>query len=122
MNQLIQTIESFASQANNNIQVKRITKDWQVDIHLECTDVPENYCLKIENGVISKITSHDKNHEEHKNEIESILLRSDSECFNRIFSGHQNPALASLHGELEVYGKESHSVKLDAISLILWGF
>lgn len=117
---LVNTLNDFASKANGNDQVRRVTKNWTVDIEVECTDNDERFVLEVAEGRINKVVTNpvDKRGEGK----ESILLRSHTGCFMDIFEGRCNPAIASLEGDLQVFGDESHSVKLDAIALILWGF
>ena len=121
---LLQTLNTFASSANTNPHVQRITRGWSVNIHLECLEGDHRYLLEVKEGTIanvSQITESEHRQATVMDAHDHVLLRTDNQCFTDIFAGQRNPALASLEGDLEVYGDESHSVKLDAITLILWG-
>lgn len=50
-----------------------------------------------------------------------VQLRSSEETLIAIFDGRFNPAEAFLNGELEIFATDNDQVKLDAISLLLWG-
>ncbi len=113
-------LEKFALDVNGNQQVHRITRNWTVDIAIECIDKPDRYHLQVVDGTIQKVC--DKNPGVSLGDDQSITLRSDEACLSAIFSGKRNPALANIDGDLLVYGDERHSTRLDAIALILWGF
>lgn len=118
--QIVSTLNDFASKANTNEQVRRVTKSWSVDIWMECLDSGQKLLLRVSDGQINDVISNLDDTGEGQQE--SITLRSLTDDFIEIFEGRTNPALASLEGDLEVFGGEKHSVKLDAIALILWGF
>jgi len=114
------TLNNFASNVNQNAQVQRLTKNWTVDINLQCTDQDEQFLIVVNQGQVIEIKElNDCTEQERK---ETILLRTHTDCFMDIFEGRCNPAIASLEGDLQVFGDEQHSIKLDAIALILWGF
>ena len=113
------TLNNFATSVNNDVQIQRVTKAWQVNIQLECTDCEDKYLLEIKSGRVENVVVGDFEVDES---MDNVILRGDKTCFSDVFQGHRNPALASLEGDLQVFGKESHNVKLDAITLILWGF
>ncbi|MGB3611016.1 MAG: hypothetical protein WA987_11625 [Cellvibrio sp.] len=113
-------LDKFALDVNGNEQIHRITKNWTVEIAIECVDKPDRYRLQVVDGTIQKISDGNSGHT--FDDDQSITLRSDEACLSAIFSGKRNPALANIDGDLLVYGDERHSTRLDAIALILWGF
>lgn len=116
---LLDTLSRFKKDVNSNPQVQRVTKNWNVSIQLECLDSGNNYIINILSGLIDdikKATSLEPHNGDNR-----ITLRSMESEFKEIFDGRRNPALASLEGDLQIFGDERHSVKLDAITLILWG-
>lgn len=113
------TLSTLAKDVNDNAQVHRITRNWTVDINIECLDTDDRYRIQVIDGSVTNIL---RAPTETHSDGETILLRSDSECLDDIFSGRRNPALANIDGDLLVYGDERHSTRLDAIALILWGF
>jgi hypothetical protein len=88
---------------------------WEPVIVLETQDADQVVSLTVQAGRIVEVTSGARD-AEHK-----IFVQAEEEVLRQVFSGLLNPARAHLDGTLAVFGTERDKVKLDAISLILWG-
>ncbi len=120
---LLNNLLAFAASANANEQARRITQAWNTTLCLQCTDTEQQYQITVSDGLIEDVAHQGTcTDEDYSDDSSAMLLRSEEACFSEIFTGKRNPSLASLEGDLEVYGNEKHGVKLDAITLILWGF
>lgn len=115
MSKLLTSLSNFQSEVNKNESVKKLTKDWNPRLIIQSSDSEEVYTLVIEESTIATITpgEHSANHE--------IRIEGDVEILQNVFMGKLNPAEAVLNGEMAVYGEQSDQIKLDAISLIIWG-
>lgn len=118
--ELINILETFSATFNEHPQVNRTTRGWTVNIYLQSTTTGHNYRIVVDNGRALAIEPADNTL--YTECVDNIMLRADADCLGDIFSGQRNPALAAIDGDLEVFGDEKHSIKLDAIVLIIWGF
>jgi hypothetical protein len=113
--QLQQTLLAFQKKANEHPRIESLIRDWSPVIIVESTDTDARYFMPVSAGKIVECTAseHASNHTVHLRATESQLTA--------IFCGESNPAESFLNGELEIYATDKDQVKLDAISLVLWG-
>jgi hypothetical protein len=112
---LLHVIEGFARRANANAHVRRLARDWQTQIYVEATDSSDCYCMQLADGLITGVERapvplH-----------ETLLLRGRGPLLAAVFGGQLHPLNAFNDGDLEIYGSQPDQVKLDAISLLIWG-
>jgi hypothetical protein len=112
---LLASLESFRDLANGNARVKPLIKGWNPWIVVNATDTSLEYSLEVRDMAMHAIVP-GKQQGEHV-----ILVQAAEEMLKEIFRGTRNPAEAVLDGDLAVFGTDKDQVKLDAISLILWG-
>ncbi|WP_032915729.1 SCP2 sterol-binding domain-containing protein [Leptospira santarosai] len=113
---ILECLASFQEQVNENPKMKTLLKNWEPVILVESNDSDNKYFLTVKE---TKIVSIQKNHGEDIKHL--IHLRASSESIVLVFSGKLNPAKAFLDGTLEVFAPDKDQIKLDAISLVLWG-
>ncbi|MEW5754899.1 MAG: hypothetical protein AB1810_01215 [Pseudomonadota bacterium] len=111
-----QTLKTFQDKVNAHAALRSLLKGWEPTIIVEPTDSPRVFSLPVRNQKIDAVW--DRRHADRH----EILVRGTGQLLNAVFSGKTNPARAHLDGELAVFGTERDQVKLDAISLVLWGF
>ena len=109
---------NFQQKANNNQRVKSIIINWKPRFFIEAQDTHLCYQLDIQDGQIATIKPADPD----DNDDSILLVCGKQQVLESIFSGQLNPLSAYSSGQLEVYGEEADKVKLDAVSLIHWGF
>lgn len=115
MSELLLSLQSFQSEVNKNDGVKKLTKNWNPRMIIQSSNSEEVYTLAIQESSISEIIA---------GEVASaheIRIEGDAEILRDVFNGKTNPAEAVLNGEIAVYGEQSDQIKLDAISLVIWG-
>lgn len=112
---LINCLSKFQNSVNENDNVKKLLKDWEPLIIIQCTDAAECYSMIIKNRLVTDIIP------EKKLSNYQIIVEGEINTLVRVFSGSLNPAEAVLDGELAVYGSDKDQLKLDALSLIIWG-
>lgn len=117
MTTLNPVLDKFISDANENPHVLRLLDGWDRNIALVATDNIdlENYNILVEGKrlTLSQCANDDS---------ETITVEGDTELLNDIFTGKKNPAKEVLDGNLVVIGSDKDQMKLDAITLIMWGF
>lgn len=116
MTDLYAALNRFRQQANGNAAVRRIAGGWSQTLVVESRDTGTAYQVDIGGGQMSEVRARDAGQEE-----QGLLIRGDEAVLCRIFSGVLNPVKAYNDGALEIYGEQRDQVKLDAISLVLWG-
>lgn len=112
---LVECLTDFRLRVNDNPRIKRLLKKWEPMILVESTDSDEAFSMLLRQEAIAEIRD-GLGESDHM-----IHLRASGEILRGIFSGRRNPARAYVDGELEVFGSDKDRVKLDAISLVLWG-
>lgn len=113
---LEQTLKDFQEKANAHASIKSLLKGWEPTIILESTDTRQVFSLKVRNQQIESIQN------QRQSDDHEILVQGTAPLLADVFCGKTNPALAHLDGALGVFGSDRDQVKLDSISLILWGF
>lgn len=112
---LLHAIEGFAQRANANEHVRRLARDWHTQIYVEGTDPSSCYCMRLVDGLITGIER------APVPEHETLLLRGRTPLLAAVFGGLLHPLTAYNDGDLEIYGSQPDQVRLDAISLLVWG-
>jgi SCP-2 sterol transfer family len=112
---LPECLSAFVASVNAHPQIGRLLKGWEPLLQIEATDDGQQFHLRIENARVGDVGL-GRAEAEH-----AVLVRGESAVLTRVFSGALNPAQAYLEGNLEVFGSDRDQIKLDAISLVLWG-
>jgi len=107
---------SFQQKVNENPRIKTLIKDWEPVITLESTDTAEKTHLVIQGCQLTEIVTEGERAKQHV-----LHLKATKDKLIAIFSGQSNPAEAFLQGDLEIFASDKDQVKLDAISLLVWG-
>ena len=113
---LLDSLRNFKEEVQQNENVHKLVKNWNPNIILETMDTEQIYTLQVRDCLIDQILN-----EENEESNHIIRLEADEEILTTIFSGEMNPAEAVLNGELVVFGDAKDQIKLDAITLLIWG-
>jgi len=108
-------LKTFSERVNETKQLRVLLKKWSPEIVIKPEDGTEIFSLDVQESLIKGIHASELNREH------VIRLEGETAILEEIFSGKRNPARASIDGLLKIYGSNKDEVKLDAISLILWG-
>ncbi len=108
-------MHKFIADVNELPRMRSLLKDWEPQVVIQATDSDEQYSFSVSGSYLSELATSNDEHDH------TVILRARQEILNKVFSGELNPARAHLDGELDVFGSDRDEVKLDAISLILWG-
>jgi len=110
-------LHGFQNTFNANESVKKLVRGWDRSIVVEATDT-ESVLTMIVHDLSIKAIKVGSDGED----FDSVIhLQASEENLIRIFSGDYNPANALIDGELAVFSSEKDKVKLEAISMVIWG-
>lgn len=115
MSTLKATLETFREQVNSNRLIAPLLKNWQRTVIIDCEDSGATYSLIVRDCRLVEI---------REGRLETgitLNVAAEEAVIEKIFTGALNPSTAFLDGEIEVYGDDADKVKLDAITLVLWG-
>ncbi|HSE18449.1 MAG TPA: SCP2 sterol-binding domain-containing protein [Pyrinomonadaceae bacterium] len=114
---LEECLQQFRSTVNANQQVKKILAGWDRTILLEATDTQSLLTLVVQDRMVTDL----KAGAPDENEDNLIHLQASEENLIKIFSGQYDASTALIDGELAVFSSEKDKVKLEAVSIVLWG-
>ena len=109
-------LRDFQATFNDNARVKKLIKSWNRKIVVEGMDTGAVMTMAVEDLLMTDILEG-----AHPNGENPIHLQAQQETLIRIFSGSYNPAHALIDGELAVFSSEKDKVKLEAITMVIWG-
>lgn len=109
------TLNDFGELANSTPRIRQLLNGWEPTLVVQSRDDSTTFSTTIRNQDILPWQSGDMA-ADHQ-----ITLCAQQDVLEKIFTGKLNPARAHLDGTLEVFADDRDQVKLDAISLILWG-
>lgn len=115
-NTLVDCLKHFQETFNNNARVHKLIKNWDRSVIVEATDTEAVLTMMISDLAMTEVKA--GAHPEGDN---SIHLQAAQDTLIRIFSGDYNPAHALIDGELAVFSSEKDKIKLEAITMVIWG-
>ena len=109
-------LNEFQNTFNANARVKKLIKNWKRSIIVDATDTGAVMTMVIDDLLMSDVKDG-----AHPDEDYPIHLQGSQDTLIKIFSGDYNPAHALIDGELAVFSNEKDKVKLEAITMVIWG-
>ncbi|TYO96145.1 SCP2 sterol-binding domain-containing protein [Desulfallas thermosapovorans] len=109
------SLQAFNEGYQKNKKLKIMNKDWNRVILIEASDIKSQHTLTLQNGELS-ITEGGP-----KNQNADLVVTSDSETLADLFYGDITPTEPYMNGTLVIKGSEDDIVRLDFISLMIWG-
>jgi len=109
-------LDDFRHRFNQNPRVKKIIKDWNRSIVVECLDTGEALTLVIRDLEVTEILPYAAETHESR-----ILLQANQDIHKQIFTGIYNPSHALMDGAIAVFASDRDQVKLEAIAMVTWG-
>lgn len=112
---LNETLLRFRDQVNADARLRSILQDWEPVIVVEVLGGGWKRDLVVRDCRIAEIL------EDAGASAHVVHLLAEEGVLNAVFGGGLNPTEAFLDGELQIFASDKDQVKLDAISLMLWG-
>jgi len=108
------SLVAFCEGYNSNEKLKAMNRDWDRTVLVRATDVVSEHTLTLQGGDLTlsegapQTTPH-------------LTVLGDSETLVDLFYGDITPTEPYLKGSLKVRGEEDDVLRLDFISLMIWG-
>ena len=115
MQTLPEALQDFQIKFNSNAQLKKLLLNWNPNIILNSIDSGNQYTLWVREQLLANIL------EKEEPSDHQIFIEAENETLVKVFSGTLNPSEAVLDGDMVVFGDDKDQIKLDAITLIIWG-
>lgn len=112
---LVEVLGRFAERVNAHERIPRLLVGWDRTIGIEALDSGIFVSVHVRGQRVVEVAVGGDSDAAHVN------VQGDEDVLKSIFEGVTNPAQAVLDGGLAVFGDEKDQVKLDAITLVLWG-
>jgi hypothetical protein len=113
MAELIGALETFVQQCNHNQRLKEMNRDWDRRILLGCDDDGEQHWIESRAGALS--CGLGPIAEPH------LEIRAPHQTLYEIFSGQLSPTEPYNQGDLLVRGQQDDVLRLDILTLLIWG-
>jgi putative sterol carrier protein len=108
-----ESLQAFLQNYNQNERLKMMNKDWDRVILVKPNDIISEHTMVLLKGDLSLY--------EGKRGNPHLTIIADSETLADMFYGDNTPTEPYLNGTLKVLGSEDDIVRLDFISLMIWG-
>lgn len=105
----------FQAKVNENERIERILNGWSPNIVVEPRGADEEYTMVVAQSKITEVLD-GRQTAEHL-----VHVAAEPDVILQVFTGELNPSEAVLDGILSVFASDKDQVKLDAITLVLWG-
>ncbi len=108
------SLQSFYDGYQKNNKLKQMNRDWNKVIIINANDIDSQHTLTLQDGELSFVQGlPDQNAD--------LVVTSDSETLADLFYGDITPTEPYMNGTLVIQGSEDDILRLDFISLMIWG-
>jgi len=111
--EITESLKAFTDNFNKNPRLKIMNRDWNRVVMIKATDVDSLHTLTLFEGDVAL--------REGPHEQPDLTVISDSETLADIFWGDKTPTEPYNDGTLRILGSEDDIIRLDFISLLIWG-
>lgn len=113
MSALGDALNTFRDRVNGDDRLKEMNRDWSRRIRVQPSDADEAWRISYEEGVMAV--------DQDLSGDFDILLRAPGEILTGVFSGASSPTEPYLDGSLTIQGSQEDVLRLDFLSLMIWG-
>lgn len=110
---LAETVKVFAGRINDDEKLRKMVSDWDRRIALVATDTPVGVGFEVKGGVVTALTD--------APDPADVLMRADAATLVGVFRGELSPTEPYVDGTLLVQGSQEDVLRLDFLSLMIWG-
>lgn len=110
---LFETLDRFAQACTDNARLRQMNHDWFRTIEIAAEDLEGSFWLRYEGGPVTLLTNPPG--------PTDLMVEAPSNILVDIFSGASTPTEPYLSGDLRVRGSQDDIMRLDIISLLIWG-
>jgi hypothetical protein len=111
---LFASLDLFREKVNDNARLRQMNRDWNRDIAVVARDLPE---------VEASISMREGQMDWQPQAVENphIVLSAPADVLIGIFRGDSTPTEPYLDGSLTLRGTQEDVLRLDFVSLMIWG-
>jgi len=107
-------LQSFYTGYKGNDKLKQMNRDWDRIIVVKASDIDSWHTITLSGGELSFTAGLTEQQAD-------LVVTSDSETLADLFYGDITPTEPYLNGTLAIQGSEDDILRLDIISLMIWG-
>ena len=111
--EITESLQAFQQSYQKNEKLKIMNRDWDRTVHVLANDIDSACTLVLKEGELSL-------RQGRLGEPDMTVI-GDSETLAAMFFGEITPTEPYLDGSLRIIGSEDDIVRLDFISLLIWG-
>lgn len=111
--EITESLRAFQKAYSDNPRLVTMNRDWNRRVLVLADDVESSHVLILKDGVLSV--------DEGSIEDPDLTVISSSDILADMFFGDITPTEPYLNGTLRIIGSEDDIVRLDVISLLIWG-
>jgi putative sterol carrier protein len=111
--ELADSLAGFCETCNTNERLQTMNRGWNRHISITANDIDAAFTIIYEDGTAEV--------REGTSDEADLKVESDSETLTNIFYGEITPAEPYSDGSLRLLGSEDDILRLDFISLTIWG-
>jgi len=111
--EILEALEDYKTQCNNNKRLRRMQRDWTKLIHFIAEDTNDAFTMDVIKGETVSV-------KEGKEGTPDVIITTQSEDMCDMFWGDLNPAQKYLDGEIRVKASQEDIQRIDAITMIIW--
>lgn len=104
-------LETFARRINEDARMRKMVADWERTIALEASEGGGGG-LRVRAGEVTVVDAPD---------APDVVLRASGQVLADVFRGAVSPTEPYLDGTLTVQGSQEDVLRLDFLSLMIWG-
>jgi putative sterol carrier protein len=113
LGEIAESLQTFVKNYRENSKLKAMNRDWNRTVLVLANDLESAHTLTLEDGELSL--------QEGRQGDPDLTVISDSDTLAAMFSGEITPTEPYLNGTLKIIGSEDDIMRLDFISLLIWG-
>lgn len=111
---LREALEDFVARYREEPRLKVMNRDWDRVLHVAPTDLPQgHFTLRVKDGDVFL--------EDGAPENPDMVLRATSDLLTDLFFGDISPTEPYMKGDLRIEASEEDTMRLDVITLMIWG-
>ncbi len=110
---LMEALQQFVNECNKNARLREMNRDWSRRIQLESADTKSLHWLVSDKGEVEAGSGAVDNPD--------MLIEAPEGTLTAIFSGQMTPTEPYNNGDLLVHGQQDDMMRLDILTLLIWG-
>lgn len=111
--EITESLEAFAKAYSENARLKVMNRDWDRNVLILAEDIESVHTLMLKDGDLSLSRV--------KTAEPDLTVISNSDILADMFFGDITPTEPYMNGTLRIIGSEDDILRLDFISLLIWG-